>query len=59
MNHVQEAGRIRELVGDALGLEVLSPYKQKSQKFSHLLLVMLHLVDSVNFARGVGHVVIF
>jgi hypothetical protein len=55
---VQESTRIGELVFDSFTFEVFAPHNKKSQKFSHKLLIMFHLVNSTDFAYGLRHIIV-
>jgi len=50
MNNLQESSWITKLVIDLFPLEVFAPHQQYSQQLSHLLLVMLQFVHSVDIA---------
>ena len=48
VDHFEEACRIAQLVIDTFALESLSPNQKNSEQLSHLLLIVLELVDSVD-----------
>jgi hypothetical protein len=50
VNNLQESSWITKLVIDLFPLEVFAPHQQYSQQLSHLLLVMLQFVHSVDIA---------
>ena len=50
MDHFEEACRIAQLVINTFVLEGLSPNQKNSKQLSHLLLIVLELVDSVDIS---------
>lgn len=58
VDDLKKAGWIAQLIPDLLSGEILAPNQQNSQKFSHLLLVMLQLVDAIHSACALRHVVV-
>ena len=50
VDHFEEACRIAQLVIDTFALEILSPNQKNSEQLSHLLLIVLELVDSVDIS---------
>ena len=58
VDDLKKASRIAQLILDLLSGKVLAPNQQNSEKLSHLLLIMLQLVDSIHSACALRHVVV-